>query len=80
MGKTHRHPEFSPVQLSWNQWKFEISRHDSDYDVGFAVQQNLAPQHLRIPMKPFLPCGITQHRNLLFLIVFLLGERASHHR
>jgi hypothetical protein len=78
--KTERHPKLGAIELTGEQGKLEIARHDPDYDVRFAVQEQLGAEDLRIAVEAGLPHRVTKDRQLLTFIVFLLREEATEER
>src|SRR5262252_6418193 len=63
-----------------SQWKFELGRHDSDYDVRLTIELDLASQNVRIRVQPVLPQRMTENGHGFARVVFLLGKEAAHHR
>src|SRR6266568_4815827 len=62
------------------EWKFEIAWHHADHGVRLAVEEDLAPQYVRIAVEAALPHAIAQHRHLLLFVIFVLRERAPQQR
>ena len=62
------------------QGKLEIPRHHADHGIRLAIENDLAPQNVRIAVEAVPPHAITEHRHLLVFFVFLLRKRAPQQR
>ena len=63
--------------MAWHEWKLKIAWHDADDQIGLSVEQDFSVEHAPVAVKALLPERVTDHADLLVLIVFLLGEEAA---
>src|SRR5437868_15526380 len=66
--------------MPWDQGELKTAWHHADDLVGLAIEKNLGTQHISVAVQTLLPHGITNHRDLLLLIVFLLCVVTAHQR
>ena len=68
------------IQVTWEQRKLEIARHDTNHDVRLPIKLDIRAKYVRIAMKSALPERITNHRDMLTIVVLLLCEETAHQR
>src|SRR5271154_427767 len=78
--QAHRYPELHLVEAPGLQGKLKAARHYADDGVSFAVQNDGVAEDVRIELVAIQPRGITDHRERLMAVLFLLGKEAAQNR
>jgi hypothetical protein len=60
--------------------EFEIAGHDTDDDIGLAIEKDGGPEDVSAALVAALPQTVTEHDDRLLVLVFVLGEGAAEER